>query len=254
MLFGNEKKVGALVNTEWHSFLNCVISRFETGFGPTSMHRQEWRGGTLVRLKSEAVREAILASAATEISANGYLDTTIGRIAKGAGIAPSNVYVYFESKLQIYFTIYEPWFKEQFVMLERTVEKRSTRDEKISALVRGILRDIADDKTGYTAALMEALAAVKPKDKYKPDLLAWAEEKIEDMVVRSVGGYHHGHPSLKAFAHLMMLTFDGTALRTKVLRINAQEDKTMEAVEAMLMQIIMVAETETVNRQSASAG
>jgi len=208
----------------------------------------------LVRLKSEAVREAILASAATEISANGYLDTTIGRIAKGAGIAPSNVYVYFESKLQIYFTIYEPWFREQFVLLERVVKRQSSRQEKVGALVRGILRDIADDKTGYTAALMEALAAVKPKDKYQPDLLTWAEEKIEDMVVRSVGGYHHGHPTLKAFAHLMMLTFDGSALRAKILRANAQEDKTMEAVEAMLMQIIMVPEGDVADRKTVSAG
>ncbi|HEV7247804.1 MAG TPA: TetR/AcrR family transcriptional regulator [Shinella sp.] len=214
---------------------------------------EEWRGAALVRLKSEAVREAILASAAKEISANGYLDTTIGRIAKGAGIAPSNVYVYFESKLQIYFTIYEPWFKTQFAVLERTVSKQSTRQKKINALVQGILRDIADDKTGYTAALMEALAAVKPKDKYRPDLLAWAEERIEDIVVQSIGGYHHGHPDLKAFAHLMMLTFDGSALRAKILRANAQEDKTMEAVEAMLKQIIMVPQDEPAGRENSAA-
>jgi AcrR family transcriptional regulator len=253
MLFGNEKKVGALVNTEWHSFLNCVISGAGRDFSRTSFDCGRVRGGTLVRLKSETVREAILASAAKELSANGYLDTTIGRIAKGAGIAPSNVYVYFASKLQIYFSIYEPWFKAQFAVLERTVIKQSTREKKISALVQGILRDIADDKTGYTAALMEALAAVKPKDKYRPDLLAWAEEKIEDIVVQSIGGYHHGHPDLKAFAHLMMLTFDGSALRAKVLRANAQEDKTMEAVEAMLTQIIMVPQDEPAGRENVSA-
>lgn len=209
---------------------------------------------TLVRLKSEAVREAILASAAREISANGYLDTTVGRIAKGAGIAPSNVYVYFTSKLQIYFTIYEPWFKTQFATLERRVGKQTSRQSKINALVQGILRDIADDKSGYTAALMEALAAVKPKDDYRPDLLAWAEEKIEDIVVRSIGGYHHGHPNLKAFAHLLMLTFDGSALRAKILRANAQEDRTMEAVETMLKQIIMIPQDEAATRENMSDG
>ncbi|NGN44669.1 TetR/AcrR family transcriptional regulator [Mesorhizobium sp. CGMCC 1.15528] len=193
---------------------------------------------SVVRVKSEAVREAILASAATEISANGYLDTTIGRIAKGAGIAPSNVYVYFVSKLEIYFAIYDPWFKDQFLALERRVKRQPTRDKKIRHLVQGILRDIAIDQTGYTAALMEALAAIKPKDKYRPDLLTWAENKIEQIILKSVGGYEAGDPRLKAFAHLLMLTFDGTALRVKALRANAQEDGTMDAVEDMLMAII----------------
>lgn len=197
----------------------------------------------MVRVKSEAVREAILASAATEISANGYLDTTIGRIAKGAGIAPSNVYVYFVSKLEIYFAIYDPWFKDQFLALERRVKRQPTRDKKIRHLVQGILRDIAIDQTGYTAALMEALAAIKPKDKYRPDLLTWAEDKIEQIVLKSVGGYEAGDSRLKAFAHLLMLTFDGTALRVKALRANAQEDGTMDAVEDMLMEIITGAAT-----------
>lgn len=196
----------------------------------------------MVRVKREAVREAILASAATEISANGYLDTTIGGIAKGAGIAPSNVYVYFVSKLAIYFAIYDPWFRGQFLALERSVARQPTREKKIRHLVQRILRDIAVDKSGYTAALMEALAAVKPKDEYRPDLLTWAENKIEHIILNSVGGFEPGDPSLKAFAHLLMLTFDGTALRVKALRANAQEDLTMDAVESMLMTIITAAD------------
>ena len=66
-----------------------------------------------------------------------------------AGTAPSNVYVYFASKLEIVLAIYEPWFKRKILALEKAVAKKKTREQKIQCLVEGLLRNIADDNAGY---------------------------------------------------------------------------------------------------------
>ena len=194
----------------------------------------------MARVKSEAVREAILASAASEISAASYLDTTIGKIAKGAGIAPSNVYVYFASKLEIYFAIYETWFKAQFVTLERAVMRQPTPQARIRRLIKGLLHDIAEDRTRYTAALMEALASVQPKDEYRPDLLNWAEDRIAGIICRAMReAYGEDDPRLRAFARLLMLTFDGIALRVKALGADRDRKGAMVEVETMLAALIL---------------
>nr|WP_145994343.1 TetR/AcrR family transcriptional regulator [Mesorhizobium loti] len=193
----------------------------------------------MARVKNETVRQAILTSAASQIAMTSYMDTTVAKIAKGAGIAPSNVYVYFESKLQIYFTIYTPWFETQVLALERAVARLKTPERKIQRLVSGLLNDIADDKTGYTSALMEGLAIVMPKDKYKPDLLHWAENKIVQIVCDALEGYTPQDPRLRAFAHLLMLTFDGVAMRVKSQRAaNESTTSTADVEEALVGMLI----------------
>lgn len=193
----------------------------------------------MARVKNESVRQAILTSAASQIAMTSYMDTTVAKIAKGAGIAPSNVYVYFESKLQIYFTIYTPWFEAQMLALERAVARLKTPERKIQRLVGGLLNDIADDKTGYTSALMEGLAIVMPKDKYKPDLLHWAENKIVQIVCDAIEGSKPEDPRLRAFAHLLMLTFDGVAMRVKSQRAANESTANRADVEQALVGMLI---------------
>lgn len=173
------------------------------------------KGSILARVKSEAVREAILSAATTEFSEKGYLRTTINTIAKSAGTAPSNVYVYFSSKLEIVLAVYGPWFKKRILELEKAVARKKTPEQKVLCLMEGLLRDIADDETGYTATLIAALATARPPDGYRPDLLLWAEERIAEMVgqVVSKDGRDRRLPSL---ARLLMLLFDGVAVRSNL--------------------------------------
>jgi AcrR family transcriptional regulator len=169
----------------------------------------------LARVKSEAVRKAILSAATSEFSKKGYLKTTVNSIAKGAGTAPSNVYVYFASKLEIVLAIYEPWFKRKILELEKAVARKRMPEQKISCLVEGLLRDIADDKTGYTATLIAALATATPPVGYRPDLLLWAEERIAAMIG---GAFCEGSKDrhLPSLARLLMLVFDGVAVRSNL--------------------------------------
>lgn len=169
----------------------------------------------MARVKSEAVREAILSAATAEFSENGYLGTTIHTIAKSAGTAPSNVYVYFASKLEIMLAVYEPWFKKRILKLEKAVARKKTPEQKLLCLIEGLLRDIAADDTGYTSTLIAALATASPPEGYRPYLLLWAEDRIGAMI-GELSARDPADPRLPSIARLLMLVFDGVAVRSNL--------------------------------------
>lgn len=192
----------------------------------------------MARVKSEAVRAAILTSAASEIAARGYLATTVGHIARGAKTAPSNVYVYFTSKLDIYLEIYDTWLRSKLVSLEQAVMRLPTADDRIKRLVQGLFHDVALDKDGYTAALVEALAAAQPGEQFRPGSLKGAEERLTAIIRRATGFTIRENERLYTFVRLLMITFDGVALRGHLSGKTPGFDADLSRVEAMLISII----------------
>lgn len=166
----------------------------------------------MARVKNEAVREAILAAATREFTENGYINTTISRIARTAGTSPSNVYVYFTSKVEIAIAVYEPWYMKRITELGDKVCRSSTPEKKVSKLIDGLFRDIASQ--GYTIILVQALATAGPADQYRPDLLKWTEARIAEMIkdISAAGSQWTEHQA-RALAHILMLIFDGIAVR-----------------------------------------
>jgi AcrR family transcriptional regulator len=165
-----------------------------------------------MRVKRDSVREAILRSASACFSARGYLRTTIGAIAVGANTAPSNVYVYFPSKLDVALAVYEPWLKSQVQALEKAVAARKSGEAKIRRLVDGLLRRIPEDDAGHTTTLVQALSAARPSEPYNPELLHWIEAKVAGMLRHALGATFSETESM-ALARGLMLVFDGVALR-----------------------------------------
>eukprot|EP01036_Dinobryon_divergens_P048468 gene48468-65021_t len=69
------------------------------------------------QFKKTEVYDAILRSAKALFSENGYVQTSLPRIAAGAGISTANVYVYFKSKVEILYAIYDPWLRARLAQL-----------------------------------------------------------------------------------------------------------------------------------------
>jgi len=65
----------------------------------------------MVQRKKPEVREAILAAAFRLFARRGYAATMVADIAREAGVSPGNVYIYFRSKLEILYAIYDPWLR-----------------------------------------------------------------------------------------------------------------------------------------------
>jgi AcrR family transcriptional regulator len=166
-----------------------------------------------MRVKNEDVRQAILKSAAQEFSERSYLQATISNIARRAGTSRSNLYVYFKSKLDITLAVYEPWFKDQILQLEKSVTRKKTINSKLTRLFEGLWKDIPQHKNGMTTTLMQALATATPGDHYSSNLLEWAEDKIT-LILKSIFGHEDtSKTNFAPIAHMIMLTFDGVAIR-----------------------------------------
>src|SRR4051812_16449701 len=96
----------------------------------------------MVQRKKEDVRDAILGAAFDLFSERGYIETSIPAIARGAGISTANVYVYFDSKIDILFTLYAPWLDERLERLGRSLARVAQPQERVKKLLLALWRDL----------------------------------------------------------------------------------------------------------------
>ncbi len=72
----------------------------------------------MAQVKKAEVREAILEAAFKLFCERGFNDSTVNQIASEAGSSTANVYSYFNSKLDILYSIYDPWLRERLDQTE----------------------------------------------------------------------------------------------------------------------------------------
>ena len=166
-----------------------------------------------MRVKKQSVYNAILQSATAEFAEHGYDKSTIGRIAERAGTSSSNIYVYFQCKLDIALAVYESWFKAQIYNLVRTVRRQNMPEAKVKKLLEGLWNNIPKHKNGLTTTLVQALSTATPSDNYNPKLLQWTEKKIAELLSESVTGSTGNQEEFTSIANIIMLAFDGVGLR-----------------------------------------
>ncbi|WP_158970408.1 TetR/AcrR family transcriptional regulator [Chachezhania sediminis] len=186
----------------------------------------------MARPKSEQVRQAILDAAHQLFMEKGYTATTIGAIARQAGTAQSNVYVYFQSKFDIGFAVFDPWMRQKVTELEEKVGSVSDPQDRLHTLVEGLLHGIASDPSGQTMTLVQVLATVKPSDEYDPELLMWTLERIREMIGDILPGASPAEHDVLTQA--LMLSFDGIALRQNLRREEVSDDHGISAMLTLM--------------------
>lgn len=182
----------------------------------------------MARVKNEQVRKAILDAAAKLFEEKGYIATTISSIAKAAGTSQSNVYVYFSSKIEIAFAVFDPWFRDQIEALEAQVLAETDTTARLRLMVRGLLEGIAGDRSGQTLTLVQALATARPGDNYSPDLLNWTMNRIGAMMAACLPDTTA--TERHALVQALILAFDGVALRQNLRRTDLDEAQSVAAV------------------------
>ena len=128
--------------------------------------------------KKEGVRDAILAAAFRMFSAQGYIDTSIPAIAREAGISTANVYVYFKSKLDILYTIYEPWLSERLDRLDRSLARVKDPKLRLQRLLTALWRDLPRESNGFANNVMQALSTTSGGDDYSPHLRELFQRRV----------------------------------------------------------------------------
>src|ERR1043165_2021504 len=94
---------------------------------------------TQLRTKKDVVTEfrtaGILEAARKIFALKGFNDATVDDIAEAAGVAKGTVYLYYQSKRDVYFAALKFGIAEMYSSLLQEVQKQSTPEEKLRALI-----------------------------------------------------------------------------------------------------------------------
>ena len=169
----------------------------------------------MVQVKKKAVRQAILDSAYELFSDRGYHSTTLQDIAGLAGVGVSSLYSYFPSKLHLLYAVFEPWYQEEFIELEKRVLGLKWPRDRLRTVLLGLWRDIPIANIGFANSHMEALASADPGEKKPVPLLKWSEERLTKLLGRVLpaNGAQLDH---EALATLFIMAYDGFVINRRL--------------------------------------
>lgn len=171
---------------------------------PLKQNRNE-----MSQTKKQDVREAILAASFRLFSEQGYSDTSIPAIAREAGISTANVYVYFRSKLDIIYTLYEPWLKERLERLDRSLKRIASPERRLERLLVILWRELPRENNGFAKNIMQALSTTGGGDDYSPHLRELFQARVAGWLADCLAVTP---PDSDVIAGIVLMAFDGFAM------------------------------------------
>lgn len=184
----------------------------------------------MAQIKKEGVRDAILEAAFRLFSERGYVDTSIPAIAREAGISTANVYVYFKSKLEVLYTIYEPWLTERLDKLDRTLQRVDDPRERFQRLLTVLWRDLPRESNGFANNVMQALSTTSGED-YSPHLREMFQARVATWVESCLSIPASQSQQL---AGVLLMALDGYAMNAHLRNGVACDVKTLRLLGDML--------------------
>ncbi len=112
----------------------------------------------MAQRKKDEVRAAILDAAFTLFTEQGYSETSIPVIARRAGFSTANVYIYFHSKIDILFTLYEPWLQERLDRFEASIRRIKDPRKRLERILMALWRDLPRESNGFANNVMQAVS------------------------------------------------------------------------------------------------
>lgn len=185
----------------------------------------------MAQVKKIEVRDAILESAFALFVSQGYAGTTQAQIAAGAGVTPSNIYVYFGSKLDVLFAVYRPWLMARLDALEARIAATPEPAARLRTLLYALWRDIPADDNGFANNLMQAISNLDSGDEYSRDLLDDCEARVSAML-RDCLPPHRSTlaDGRNLLSHILYMAQDGFAISH---RLNGPSHRMDAIVESM---------------------
>lgn len=164
----------------------------------------------MAQTKKVEIRQAILDAAYQLFSKQGYSDTNITDIARSAGVAPANLYVYFTSKLEILFSTYGPWLTRQFDELEKSLLRVRDPRQRLQKILTTVWREIPSADNGFANNMMQAISTTAVREGYSPALRLAIEERVAKLLDGCLPKLDHA--STRELANVVLMAFDGYAL------------------------------------------
>ena len=189
----------------------------------------------MVQVKKPELRDAILASAFKLFSRQGYAATTLPQIAKGADLSPGSVYIYFRSKLDVLYALYDPWLRQRINLLEQRLARIRTPRRRLRTLLGALWREIPRERNGFANNVMQAISTATPEERYDPGLLAWVEERVAAMIHESLPPERRRLLGTPAFSHILMMAFDGFVIGHHLRPDRPCSDRTVDLMCRLIL-------------------
>ena len=158
----------------------------------------------MVQIRKDEVHKAILNAAKKLYKKKGYSKTSMAEIAKEAGISRGNSYIYFESKLDIFFAVYDEWLTSFIEDLETRVRAKRTPEAKIRTILMGLWKELPEDNNAFSSSLIEALTTktgiIHSRKQVKQRIYQLLEESLPEKM-QEKSSIH--------LPHLLFMTMDG---------------------------------------------
>jgi AcrR family transcriptional regulator len=180
--------------------------------------------------KKEGVRGAILESAFRLFRDRGYSETSIPAIARAAGISTANVYVYFKSKLDILFTIYEPWLQQRLDLLERSLRRIKSREKRLERLLRVVWGELPQEANGFANNVIQALSTTGRGEDYSPRLRQLFQQRVAGWLDDCLA---LGPDESATLAGVVLMAFDGFAINVHLAHGLGCDRRTARQMAAM---------------------
>lgn len=190
---------------------------------------------TMAQVKKPWVREAILHAAQELFRRQTYQGTTLVQIAKAAGTSSATLYVYFASKLEILYAVYEPWVRGRLALLEAKVQTVQSPLERLRIILNALWKEIPAEENGFVRNIVQALATAGSDESYDSTLLDWMEEQINRMLFGALPVERRKLIFETRLTHLFVMTLDGYAIHGQINPRGVVDDATIDAMAKLLL-------------------
>ena len=163
----------------------------------------------MAQTKKDSVRNSILKSAKALYMRRGYANTSMAQIADGARISTANLYVYYRSKFDIFFAVYEVWFVNQLDVLEDNLSTQNDPRLRLEAILFFLWRDIPKADNNFANNLTQALSTKSSKEQYSRSLLLISEARLSKLIQPCLGPDLHHWTKDDLLAHMIFMAHDG---------------------------------------------
>ena len=174
----------------------------------------------MVQIKKNSVQNAILKAAKSLYMKKGYVNTSMSEIARSAKISTSNLYIYFNSKLDIMFALYRPWFIRHLDLLEEKTLTIEDKRERLETILLYVWRDIPASDNNFANNLVQALSTKTSRERYNRDLLLLSEARLSRLILTCLPESQRHWVSDDLLSHLMFMAHDGFAMNYTLEGLN----------------------------------
>jgi AcrR family transcriptional regulator len=166
------------------------------------------------QVRKESVRQRILRSADRLFETRSYVDTTLAAIARDARTSVGNTYVYFRSKVEIFFTLYTPWFREQIERIEQAAARIDDPDERLVYILEAYWCEIPNSRLGFSNNLIQAISAAGPGERTF-ELFWWSSQRLVGMLRDCLPPARHGVLDGYIVTDILVMAYGGYSINYK---------------------------------------